>query len=387
MLLKSVVSVASFAIAALLSGCVTNTKPVEAPTAQTDRAQKAMRYLTERYQGDGPGAAFIISRKDEYFESGVVGLADIEWNVPIDADTVFRLGSISKTITAVAVLELVEKEMLNLDVAVSAYAPDLPSQIGAVTLRQLMSHRSGLAEHAWNPALLEFIWFPMTTDQIIALEKDKPITFQPGQRYEYVNFNYVVVAHVIEKVTGQSFKDYANNEVFGKLGIANAHYAEHDAIIPRRAEFYDFREERLINAADIDLSHVSAAGALISSLNGFYQWLSMLVTEEIISSDMIDEAWTAKPLPDGTPTQYGLGFNVRSLCGEEIVWHSGLTPGAQAVFGFAPASQTTVIIFTNSFHAPNTSAAMRNVMSILMTGEEGAGWQTPEDANCPIAAD
>ena len=339
--------------------------------ADSIMAQSAILAATqaaETYDANGPGAAYVISKNGEILASGGVGIADMEWGLKISDDTVFRLGSISKTITAVTVLQLVENGLIDLDQMISAYAPQLPDQMGAVTMRQLMSHRSGLAEHAWNPDLLPFIWQPVTTQQMIDLQKDLPIDFAPGEQYAYVNFNYVVVAHVIEKVTGQTYVEFINDR-FAAQAMPNSHYDWHDTIISGRAEFYDQRDGVILNSQEVDLTHVSAAGALMSSAEDMAHWAGLLADNSLISEAALAEAWTAAPLPDGTPTKYGLGFNVGELAGERLIWHNGLTPGSQSAIGIAPDQGIFIAVLSNGFYLPNSTTLMEKMMAIMLTGE------------------
>ncbi len=337
-------------------------------STMAERAKMAASHATQAYDSENPGAAWLIAYKGKTLVSGAVGRADMEWDLPLTEDTVFRLGSISKTITAVGVLQLVEKGLIDLDLPIVTYAPDLPPLIGAVTMRQLMSHRSGLAEHAWNPALLEFIWQPMTTEKIIDLQKEFAIDFAPGEKYNYVNFNYVVVAHVIEKVTGRSYVDFINTDIFAANQLWDSHYDWHNTIIPRRAEFYDEKDGQIQNAADIDLSHVSAAGALMSSISDMARWAQLLIGGTLISEASLAKAWTPAPLPDGTPTTYGLGFNVAELVGKRQIWHSGLTPGSQAAFCIIPEDDLFVVVLSNGFYLPNTTTLMDEMTTIMLTG-------------------
>lgn len=332
------------------------------------RAKQAAGYMAGIYDKDKPGGSWLIAYKGRVLVSGAKGRADMEWDIPLAEDTVFRLGSISKTLTAVAILQMVERGLVDLDVTIETYAPELPQQIGAVTMRQLMSHRSGLAEHVWNPALLEFIWQPMTTDKIIDLQSEVAIDFPPGEKYKYVNFNYVVVAHVIEKITGQTYVDFINNTVFAAQDMRSSHYDWHNAIIPRRAEFYDEKDGEVQNAGDVDLSHVSAAGALMSSTKDMARWARLLSEGELISETTLAQAWTPAPLPDGTPTKYGLGFNVARLVGKRQIWHSGLTPGSQAAFCIMPDDDLFVVVLSNGFYLPDTSILMDEITTIMLTG-------------------
>ena len=337
-----------------------------------ERATIASQRVIDAYKDLGPGAAYIIRWKGDTLASGGVGYANLEWGTLIDDKTLFRLGSISKPLTAIAVLQLVQKGVLSLDEPASKYAPGLPSQIGAVTLRQLLSHRSGLAEHVWNPEILPFIWQPMTTDQIIELQKDFPPEFAPGEKYNYVNFNYVVAAHIIEQVTGQPFIDFANNEIFAANGMSHSAYDQLEVIIKNRAEFYEFKNDTTKNTLAVDLSHVSAAGALLSSAHDMGLWAQLLLSRQLVNENLLTDAWRPADLPDGEPTRYGLGFNAGDIEGTQLIWHNGLAPGGQAAFGIVPDEELFVMVLANSFNGPNTTDLMREMVTIMLSGVEPA---------------
>ncbi len=356
---------------AVLAGCATP------PAAQTisdplqARAETAAAKVREAYDPAGPGAAYLISRNGRILASGAIGYANLEWDEAMTTETAIRIGSLSKPITAVMALQLVEENLLDLDQPVRIYAPDLPDQFGAVTMRQLLSHRSGLAEFLSDPALIEHIWLPITTDKIIELAKETPASNAPGAQYEYVNFNYVLVAHVIEKIIGRSYKD-AVNSFFSEYGMANSHFDAHEAIIKSRAAAYELRDGDILNTPGLDMSHVSAAGALLSSATDLNRWIGLLNSGGLLDEDSLFAAWTPQTLPNGEPTAYGLGFNEREFCGVRAVWHTGLAPGGQAAFMLAPDDGLFTIVLSNAYNTPNTGKLSRKMMAAMLTGTTDA---------------
>ena len=350
----------------LAAGCAGSQDPDSGKAGVEKRVERAVALLEERYDSGGPGVAYAVTWRGETMASGGIGYADLEWGVAATDSTVMRIGSLSKSITAIGVLQLVEEGRLDLDAPVSRYAPDLPAHLGGVTMRQLLSHRSGIAEHAFDEALIPYIWQPMTTEQIIETQAGKPVMFPPGTDYEYVNFNYVVVAHVVENITGRSFVDWVNEEIFAANGLRDSHYDENARVIRNRAAFYTEQEGQVVHAAAIDMSHVSAAGALLSSARDMASWAHSLSAGELVATDLLTEAWEPAPLPNGEPTTYGLGFNVGSLGGERLIWHTGLTPGGQGAFGLAPDSEVFFVVLSNGFHLPRTGELMTDVMTILL---------------------
>jgi CubicO group peptidase (beta-lactamase class C family) len=334
-----------------------------------ESAKIAEDLILETYDSYEPGVAYLISCKDEILLSGGTGKANIEWDIPISDDTVLRLGSISKPITAIAALQLVEQGKLNLDAPISTYAPDLPDHIKIISMRQLLSHRSGLAEHVFDENLIPYIWQPMTIEKIIELQDGKSKVFNPGEKYEYVNFNYVIVAHVLEAITGQNFVGFVNENIFLANNMNSSFYEELDAIIPKRAEFYDqAKDGRVKNTAAVDLSHVSAAGAFVSTVKDMSHWVRKLIDGELINPNLLKEAWTPKPLPDGTSTEYGLGFNIEYNEKENLIWHTGMTPGSHAAVKLAPETGIFLIVLCNGFHLPSTGKLVDDLMMIMLKG-------------------
>ena len=333
-----------------------------------ERAEQAAVHVRNVYGETGPGAAYLISQSGRVLIAGGVGYANLEWDGEMKSDTPVRIGSLSKPITAIMVVQLAEKGLLDLDKAVRFYAPDLPEQFGAVTMRQYLSHRSGVKDLLIDPALLEHVWLPITTDELIELAKDAPSSFPPGKKYEYVNFNYVIVAHVIEKVMGQSYED-AIASFFDVNGMTNSHFDAHSAVIKNRAAAYELRNGDVLNVPGLDLSHLSGAGGLLSSAQDLNRWIALLVDGDLISKKNLNEVWTPQPLPDGTPTTYALGFNEREFCGKRVIWHTGLAPGGQAAFMLAPDQGLFTVVLSNAYNTPNTGKLSREMMAVMLTGD------------------
>jgi CubicO group peptidase (beta-lactamase class C family) len=338
-----------------------------------ERAHSAISLLQDRYDEDEPGAAYLISYRGEVLLAGGIGKANMEWGLNLDDSTSMRLGSMSKPITATAVLALVEKGLLDLDLPIAKYTDAIPAHMGNVTLRQMLSHRSGLPEHAFDEALIPYIWQPMSTEKVIELQAEKPLQFEPGSQYAYSNFNYVVVANVLEHVLSKSYIEFINSDVFDSLGMQNSYYDELNRVIPNRASFYHSDDKGLANAAAIDLSHVSAAGALLASVSDMSHWINNLVDGKVVSRDTLEQAWTPRELPDGSTTAYGLGFNVSKMVDERIVWHTGLTPGAQGAFSYATESDIFVIILSNVFYWPADSGELVDAMMHVMLSGQSPG--------------
>lgn len=360
----------------LIASCASAQATAQQTRSMEHRAEAAAAHVRNTYDETGPGVAYLISEKGIALVSGAKGYANLEWDIAMTQDTAIRIGSLSKPVTAIMILQLAEEGRVDLDLPVKAYAPDLPAQYGGVTLRQYLSHRSGISDFLSDPALVDHIWLPISTDKLIDLAKDKPIAFTPGAKYEYVNFNYVIVAHVIEKVTGQYYAD-AVNSFFNSHDMANSHFDAHRDLIDNRAAPYAIKDGETLNVPGLDMSHVSAAGALLSSVEDLNRWITLLGNGDLVNKENLDSAWTPQPLPDGAPTSYGLGFNISELCGVRAIWHTGLAPGGQAAFVFVPEKGLFTVALSNAYNTPNTGKLSREMMAAMLTG----------DVNAPCASD
>jgi CubicO group peptidase (beta-lactamase class C family) len=334
----------------------TSQTSAEIPTAHLEAIET---YIAERYPDDGTGLSVLISVNGQ--EQFVInrGMANLEWNMPNDTDVAYRLGSISKPLTAIALLSMEEQGNIDLGAPVGTYISDLPPHMARVTVIQLMSHTSGLADHAFNDELLPFIRSGMTVPQVIDMQRDVPANFEPGAQYEYSNFNYTLLGYLIEVVSGMPYSDYMEQTVFAAHGMAYSASDDRREIVPHRAQNYTVEDGIFLHAENVDMSHVGAAGQLLSSPADLAHWFDLLMNDALVSAASRERAWTAVTPTNGEPGGYGLGFNVSERNGRRFIWHTGLTPGAHGAVGTYPDEGIVIVILGNGFHLPSTGAAMR----------------------------
>ena len=352
----------------LAVGVAAGNDPCSAGDLPAGQANEIRSYLQGRYpDGDVPGASVLVTCNGQTVFSYNAGMANIEWRQPISGDTSFRLGSISKPLTTVAILQLAEQGKVDIDQPVSAYVPLLPDYMKPVTVRRLMNHTSGLPDILLTPALVPFARDWVSIHQVIGMQANTPPRSAPGERYEYSNFNYVLLAALIESVTGSRYSDYMDEAVFGELGMTRSHYDRRRAILPERAQGYELSQfGTLLHSENVDASHASAAGALLSSANDLARWLQMLADGQLLEAATRDDAWSPQATSGGEPTNYGLGFNTTIENGRRVIWHNGLASGFQAAFSIYPDHGLIVVVLSNGFHLPNTTASMDQVAAILL---------------------
>lgn len=336
-------------------------------TLQTPAVAEIEEITADAYGGEEPGASVLVMQGETILIADGFGIADLEWRSPITHDTSFRIGSISKPFTAVAILQLVDTGRIDLDQPISVYLPDLPENLGRPTVRQLLSHTSGLPDHFSLPVIPSIMRNPITPEGIIALMTDAQLSFEPGTRWAYSNFNYVLLGKLIETLDeqGRDFGTYIEDEIFAPLGMENSHYDRQSAIIPNRARGYDHDGSGPSNTITVETSLAYAAGALMTSANDMARFTNALRNGTLMSEEMQTIAWTPIMLPDGQSTDYGLGFNVSDFLGETAIWHNGSINGFQAAWIYLPASDHTVAVLSNGYYRPNSTTMARRILASL----------------------
>ena len=323
--------------------------------------------MANSYEADRPGAAVVVIRDNKVLFCQGYGLANVEQGTLITPTTPIGLGSVSKQFTAAGILLLVQQNKLDLDSKVSRYLPDMPEQFAGSTLRQILSHTSGYPDFFSNPEWFKRVNDPITPQGMIELMSSLQLTSEPGSRWQYSNFNYMVLAAVIESISGLSFADYMQQKIFDPLQLNNSTVDEHDKIIKGRATGYEFNGRRLSNAHYMPTSHFSAAGALMSSVQDMARWHQIFNSGAFIQAELVKQAYTPIRLSDGSSHGYGFGWNIDQFLGEEIIWHSGSGIGYETTVIQLPGqSHMMVAVLSNSPFIANSTDIARRITAIML---------------------
>ena len=311
-------------------------------------AKKIDAVMAEIYKPGEPGAAIIV-RKDgkTIFRKGY-GMADMELGIPIEPDMVFRLGSITKQFTAVSVLMLAEQGKLSLQDEITKFLPHFPTQGRTILLEHLLTHTSGLKSYTNLSEWLPLWRKDMTVREIIDLTKDKPMEFAPGERWNYNNTGYVLLGAVIEKVSGLTYEDYVNKNIFGPLGMKHSYYGNTERIIPRRIPGYQMDKGGFVNAPYLSMTQPYSAGSLLSSVDDLAIWNDAVFSGKLIKKEWLDKALTPYPLKNGESTGYGYGWFIADYQGQRIIEHGGGINGFSAYEMTLPEDRVFLAILTNS---------------------------------------
>jgi D-alanyl-D-alanine carboxypeptidase len=276
-----------------------------------------------------------------------LGLANREWNVPHSITGKFRLGSLTKQFTAAAILQLMERGRLALDDKVARHFPDAPTAWADVTLFHLLTHTSGIPSYTSLPHFFaQDARRDRSPRELIALTESMPLDFPPGSAFKYNNGGYVILGHVIEHLTGQSYETYVRENILEPLGLRNTGYEHVEAIIPERVPGYRLKNGKIENAGFLAMSVPYAAGAIYSTLDDLLAWQRALFAAKPFSP--ASAALMFKDHGHG----YGFGWGIQSQFGRRQFVHAGGINGFSVVVSFYPDDDLFITVLANIQAAP-----------------------------------
>jgi len=283
----------------------------------------------------------LVARGDHILLSKGYGSADLEWNVPNTPSTKFRLGSITKQFTAASILLLEERGKLKVDDPVKKYLPDAPAAWDKITIFNLLTHTSGIPNFTSFPEYQSLEPFSKTPEQLVALFRDKPLEFQPGEKWNYSNSGYVLLGYLIEKVSGKSYEKFVQENIFTPLSMRDSGYDSNSAIIAQRAHGYAPGAHGPVNAGYVDMSIPFAAGGLYSTTEDLLRWEQGLFGGKLLSPASLEKMTT--PFKD----DYAFGLGVRTLSAHKVIQHAGGIEGFNTHLAFYPEDRLTVVVLSN----------------------------------------
>ncbi len=297
-----------------------------------------------------PGVAVGVVVKGKFVKEKGYGQADVERNVPVTTDTVFEIGSVTKQFTATAIMMLVDQGKISLDDKISRYRDGLPEAWRAVTIRQLLSHTSGIPDYE---AIMGYSSYRniMTADQVIALAAGKPMDFAPGTRWNYSNTGYFLLTLALEKITKQPYIQFIQARILSPLGMTHTRSSEPRDIIPLRAAGYAYEDGHLENRDAIQPTATGGAAMLVSTLGDMAKWGAEILTPTLLHEKDYDLMWADTPLADGTPSGYGFGWFVSPKHGHRALEHSGGTAGFTCDMLWLLDDRAVVMVLTNGYQS------------------------------------
>ncbi len=306
--------------------------------------------LAEATLADGMVASLAIGVKHggEVLVAKGYGMADLENAVPAKAETVYRIGSITKQFTAAAVMQLVEEGKIGLDDSMTLYLPDFPTQGHEVTIRHLLTHASGIQSYTSMEGWSANQVFDLTEEEQVDLFKDEPLNFAPGEEFLYNNSGFFLLGMIVGKVSGEGYRGYLQTHLFEPLGLTGSSYCDEGPIIPWRAEGYQVVDGEVFNDRYLSMNLPGAAGALCSTVPDLLAWTEALTSGQVVSPASYAQMTTSFTLNDGSRTGYGFGLGVGIVDGNPVVSHGGGINGFVTSLADFPAADLDIVVLSNT---------------------------------------
>lgn len=338
--------------------------------------QQLKAYLNEQgFNNDSPGLSLLIAKNGTTIYKVGLGMADLENKVKVSPNHVFEIGSITKQFTAVSILMLEEQGKLSVTDDITKYIEDYPTQGKTITIHHLLNHTSGIKSYTNMPSFREHARTDMTPVELIQVFKNEPMEFDPGTQYNYNNSGYILLGHIIEIVSNQSYADFIKTNIFDPLGMSNSYYGSMTQIIPNRARGYSETESGFRNANYLSLTLPYAAGSIMSTTEDLLKWQNAINAHTLISENTLNKAINGSKLNNGDDIPYGYGWIKGNIRGSRTYEHSGGIFGYSTNGIFLPEENIYVIGLTNC-DCGNVGAITTNVAAIAL----GKPFPKKEDA-------
>lgn len=322
-------------------------------TANSSFAQQTATQIDElmkKYYDYGQfNGAILVAEKGKVVYAKGLGLANMEWSMPNQPDTKFRIGSITKQFTATLILQLVEEGKLKLDGKITDYLTDYRKDTGdRVTIHHLLNHTSGIPSYTSRPDFRTAIMRnPYKITDFVKQLTSGDLEFEPGSKFSYNNSGYVLLGAIIEKVTGKSYETVLTERILKPLGMTNSGYDSTSPLLPKRASGYEKRPSGYVNAPYLDMSLPYAAGSIYSTVEDLYKWDQALHEGKILSAE------SRKLMFTPGLSNYGYGIRItdetigKSELKTKIIGHGGGINGFNSLLTRAVDKGQTVVILDN----------------------------------------
>jgi CubicO group peptidase (beta-lactamase class C family) len=331
--------------------------------AQIDR-------LASEALSSGPkaGMSVAVVRRGQTILAKGYGFANVELAVPSTPETVYHADSITKHLTAGAVLRLVDEKKLSLDDPITKFVAPLPPSWADVRIRHLLNHTSGSASYTSLPS-----WGPqerldLSHEDVLALIRNEPFHSGPGTAWRYNNSGFYLLGMVIEKVTGKSYADAMREMVFVPLGMTSTQYCGFRPIIRNRAAGYVVDRGKLVNAEPMSWAAPFAGGAVCSTAGDLVRYERALEEHQLFGEATLQAMRAPTVLPDGAAIDYGFGTRLGNLGGHRIAGHTGNGGGFRNVLERFPDDDLTVVVLSNTDGGGTSPLALATRIARLVLG-------------------
>ena len=292
----------------------------------------------------------LIAQEDQIVYEASFGYANLELNVLHNPLTKFRIASVTKPLTAAAIMVLESRGLVKLENTVQAHLPDFPDG-DRITVRHLLNHTSGIANYTSLPDFERVTRQFHTLPEVIALFAGKPLEFAPGSQRMYSNSNYILLTAILESITTQSYADVLRELVLEPLGLSDTGVDESASVLPDRASGYAWASKKYHHAQHMDISVASGAGGLYSTARDLQRFARGVCTGELLGADATERVFNLTATVNDD-LQYGLGWEINTIAHEPVYRHGGTIFGFKSSLSYFPQSDVSIVTLSNHQGSP-----------------------------------
>ncbi len=327
-------------------GLYSNPGTLQAPQDYGNAIKKFEQYVEKKMHSNKIPGLSIGFMKDDFTWARGFGYADLENKVKAQPQSSYRMASVSKTFTAIAVLKLVEDGKIDLDEEVQTYVPDFPKKKWPVTVRQLLGHLSGISHYKDYDKEGHFKDH-MNTEQALSVFKDFDLVAEPGTKYHYSSYGFNLLGAVVENASGRPFGECITKIVFKPLGMNASRMDSPEDLIPNRVQGYRLINGEIKNSEFVDISSRFAAGGTRSTVIDLLKYGKGVCEKKILKPEAWDSVFTSMATREGQSTWYGMGWRVAPLKGHFNASHSGSQPETKTQLLIFPTENFVIAVGAN----------------------------------------
>jgi serine beta-lactamase-like protein LACTB len=375
-LMKNKCLALSLFVALAVVGAITRTAIAqEAKLSSTQQTQIESVISKFMATSRAPGISAAVVENGEFVWSSGFGFADLENHVAATSATLYRLGSISKPITATGAMQLWEQKKLDLDAPIQKYCPAFPQKEWPITTRELLGHLGGIRHYKSgsqdDPEIGNTRHFDDPITAGIQFFANDPLVAPPGTKFRYSTMGYTLVGCAIEGASGEKYVDYIREHIFEPAGMTHTRPDDRFAIIHNRTRFYTKDKSGAVqNAEFLDSSYKIPGGGWLSSADDMARFEIAILNDRLVARATRDIMWTPQKATDGTTSGYALGWGTGHSLGVLDVGHSGGQQGTATMMMLVPEKRAGVIVLIN-MDAMDAGPLATDVMKILLSGDTG----------------
>ncbi|HTF22119.1 MAG TPA: serine hydrolase domain-containing protein [Chryseolinea sp.] len=356
------------ATASFLLYCCNQSKPVEHGNDAKDGSsvlnvdpKKIDTFIAGEMERQGiPGASVAVVYAGKIIYKNCFGLANVEYSIPVKRESPFKIASLTKPFTAIAIMQLMERGKISLDEKITTYLDGLPAEWSSITIGQLLHHTSGLADYFKAP---DWSWknswrIDLNHDEFIQMCSRSPMVYPPGTKMKYCNTGYYLLGMVIEKASGLSYEEYLSEHIFRPIRMSHSQLDKGQSIIYNRVSGYTLYDKALKNAEFTSDTWAYSEGGIITTAEDLAKLDSSFYTNALLKKASLEQLWLPSKLTDGSDgiigdngagksNHYGAGWFISDYKGHRLILAGGNKPGYTCTFFRFPDNQVSVIILSN----------------------------------------